>query len=160
MNNKGFTLIELLITIGIVAVVSIISSDFLINLLSTSVVVQNKNEVEQSYTYVSTKLIKMIEEADEVVLINSNTMKITLNGVVYSVFLDTINKQILILNKPLVSNLNVKISPISDTLPVFSYQNELNPIQIKINLKFEVLDDLGSIQELNRIITVRKSYKN
>lgn len=160
MNNKGFTLVELLVTIGIVAVISIISSEFLLNLLSTSVNVQNKNEVEQAYTFVGTKLVKMIEEAEEVVIDNSNQLKITLNGNVYLVFVDTTNQKILIYNDPLVSNSNVKVSSISDTIPVFSYQNDINPTQIKINLKFEVPSDYGSRQDLVRIATVRKSYKN
>lgn len=170
MTNKGFTLVELLITIALIAVISIISSDFLINMVATSVSVQNKADVEQTYSFVTTKLVKLLEEADTVEVNNTNNFNqitLTADQRTYVIRLNTTQNpqnQLLIGSsidtlKPINTNTRVKILNIPNT-ENFSYKNTSNPIQIALNLRFEVAGDLSSAQEVSRVVTVRKSYIN
>lgn len=155
-NNKGFTLVELLVTLGLITIISIVSSDFLINLVSASVRIQNKATLEQNYSFISSKLVKMIEEADEVSIGNSGKITINLEGVSYPVELK--DGQILINNIKLSSAENVSIS----SEEAFKYTRTSNPEQIMIKLKFDVDSGsrIGATQNFERIVTVRKSYKN
>jgi prepilin-type N-terminal cleavage/methylation domain-containing protein len=155
-NNKGFTLIELLVTLGLITIITIVSSDFLLNLVSASVRIQNKATLEQNYSFISSKLVKMIEEADEVTIINSRKITIILEGVGYNVELK--DGQILINDVKLSSAENVSIS--SDE--AFKFFRSSNPEQIAIKLIFDVDSGsrIGATQNFERIVTVRKSYKN
>jgi prepilin-type N-terminal cleavage/methylation domain-containing protein len=160
-NNSGFTLVELLVTIGLLTVITIVSSDFLLNLVSASVRIQNKATLEQNYSYISSKLVKMIEEADDVSIVNSSKMVIILDGISYTVELK--NGQITINDILISSTENLTISSSSpDSTDAFRYSRSANPEQIGLLLKFTV--DSGSkieaTQTLERIVTVRKSYKD
>jgi len=66
-NNQGFTLVELLIVVLLITVISIISSDMIISLTSTSAKIQNKISLEEEYSFLNAKLTKLIQDADSVV---------------------------------------------------------------------------------------------
>jgi prepilin-type N-terminal cleavage/methylation domain-containing protein len=153
-NNKGFTLVELLVTLGLITIITFLSSDFLINLVSSSVRIQNKASLEQSYSLTAAKLVKMIEEADNVSISSATKMIIVLEGVSYTV--DLLRGQVLINNISISSADNLLVSQIGNQ-SAFSFVRSSNPQQIKLNLKFSIGDE---VQELERIVTVRKSYKN
>jgi prepilin-type N-terminal cleavage/methylation domain-containing protein len=154
-DNSGFTLVELLVTLGLITVITFMSSDFLLNLVSASVRIQNKATLEQNYSYISSKLIKMIEEADSVTVTNGK-INISLDGTNYIVELK--DGQLEMNNLEISSASNLKIS--SDE--AFSYFRSSNPVQIVIKLNFEVDagSTIGASQEFERIVTVRKSYNN
>lgn len=168
-NNKGFTLIELLITLAITSVLMIISSEFLINLVNASVKVQSKNEVEQNSTFISTKLTKMLQDASTVsygetaeMTPNNNQLIFNLNGTDYTLDYDSENSA-LYLNQSSLSSVKVTSAPaasLSGQSTAFKISGQ-NPIQVIINLK--LIKDAGtkfeSTQIINRIITLRKSYK-
>ena len=65
-HNKGFTLVELLIVILLLTVIAVISSDMVINLTSTSTKIQNKLNLEEDYTFLNSKLTKIIQDADDI----------------------------------------------------------------------------------------------
>jgi len=155
-NNKGFTLVELLVTLGLLTVITIVSSDFLLNLVSASVRIQNKATLEQNYSFISSKLVKMIEEADDVSVLNSSKALILLEGISYEIELK--NSQILINNLPITSSDNVSLS----STEVFKFERTSNPEQVRIKLRFDVDagSNIGASQDFDRIVTVRKSYKN
>jgi len=155
-NNKGFTLVELLVTLGLLTVITIVSSDFLLNLVSASVRIQNKATLEQNYSFISSKLVKMIEEADDVSVLNSSKALILLEGISYEIELK--NSQILINNLPITSSDNVSLS----STEVFKFERTSNPEQVRIKLRFDVDagSNIGASQDLERVVTIRKSYKN
>lgn len=155
-NNSGFTLVELLVTLGLITVITFMSSDFLLNLVSASVRIQNKATLEQNYSYISSKLIKMIEEADSVTVTNGK-INISLDGTNYVVELK--DGQLEMNDLEISSASNLKIS----SEEAFSYFRSSNPVQIVIKLNFEVdagSTTIGASQEFERIVTVRKSYNN
>jgi hypothetical protein len=132
------------------------SSDFLLNLVSASVRIQNKATLEQNYSYISSKLIKMIEEADSVTVTNGK-INISLDGTNYVVELK--DGQLEMNDLEISSASNLKIS----SEEAFSYFRSSNPVQIVIKLNFEVdagSTTIGASQEFERIVTVRKSYNN
>ena len=154
--NSGFTLVELLVTLGLITVITFMSSDFLLNLVSASVRIQNKATLEQNYSYISSKLIKMIEEADSVTVTNGK-INISLDGTNYVVELK--DGQLEMNDLEISSASNLKIS----SEEAFSYFRSSNPVQIVIKLNFEVdagSTTIGASQEFERIVTVRKSYNN
>jgi len=156
MNNKGFTLIELLVSVVVVGVIMIVSSDFLINLLSASTAIQSKVTLEQNYSFVTTKLTKLIQEADSATLVNSNNLILSVNKITYNIKLT--NSEILINNTPITNIGSVQIT--SDR--AFQIINQSNPVQIKI--KLDLKNNMGTkaeaTQNFERIVTLRKSYKN
>jgi hypothetical protein len=81
-------------------------------------------------------------------------MIIVLEGVSYTV--DLLNGQVLINDISISSADNLLVSQIVNQ-SAFSFVRSSNPQQIKLNLKFSIGDE---VQELERIVTVRKSYKN
>ncbi len=66
LNNKGFTLVELLVVVLLITVVSVISSDMIISLTSTSTKIQNKISLEEEYSFLNVKLTKLIQDSDSV----------------------------------------------------------------------------------------------
>lgn len=162
MNNKGFTLVELLVTIGLVAVITIFYADFLINLVNASVKIQNKSLVEQNYTFVTTKLTKMIQEADSVEILSPSKIKIFLNSQIITI--ELVSNSLVFnennTNYPLVSSQSLTITSNNDA---FSFVSTANPQQVRVKLNFIVdpnNEKLRASQEFDRTITVRKSYKN
>ncbi len=155
-NNSGFTLVELLVTLGLLTIITIVSSDFLLNLVSASVRVQNKATLEQNYSYISAKLVKIIEESEDVSLVNSSKIIAVLEGVTYTVELK--NGQITINDILISSTDNLSIS----STEAFKLVRSSNPKQLRIFLNFAVDSgsNIGATQTLERIVTVRKSYKN
>lgn len=155
-NNSGFTLVELLVTLGLITIITIVSSDFLLNLVSASVRIQNKATLEQNYSYISSKLVKMIEEADDVSIVNSSKIVIILDGVSYTTELK--NGQITINDTLISSTDNLTIS----STEAFKLTRSSNPEQLRIFLDFSVDPgtNIGATQTLERIVTVRKSYKD
>ena len=85
MNNKGFTLVEMLITLAIISIILVVSSEFLINLVNSSVKIQSRNEVEQNYNFIITKMAKMLQDSTNVTLDpqNENSLEFTLNNLNY-----------------------------------------------------------------------------
>lgn len=157
-NNKGFTLVELLITVGLITIITIVSSDFLLNLVSSSVRIQNKATLEQNYSFITSKIVKLIQEADSVAITSSSEINITLDGVTQSVKLIGGTLVVNSTDFPLSYSGNLNIS--SDE--AFAFISSSNPQQIKIKLKFNLDSEtkLGADQDFERIVTVRKSYKN
>jgi prepilin-type N-terminal cleavage/methylation domain-containing protein len=153
-NNSGFTLVELLVTLGLISIILVVSSEFLINLVNTSVKIQSKNEVEQNYNFIVTKMTKIIQDSNSVVLEGSELVA-TKDGVDYRFALVGNS---LTLNGLKLSSISVL--PITNT-SVFAIISD-NPQQVKVNLMVE--KDAGtkfeSSQEIKRTITLRRSYKN
>jgi prepilin-type N-terminal cleavage/methylation domain-containing protein len=154
-NNKGFTLVELLITLGILSVIMVVSSEFLINLVNTSVKIQSKNEVEQNYNFIVTKLTKMLQDSTSVSM-NGAAINFTLGNQNY--LLEKNSNDDLVLNGTQISSVDIKQLPNLDIFEVASQ----DPIQVKLN--FELVKDFAtkyeSSQNVERIITLRRSYKN
>ncbi len=153
-RNSGFTLVELLVTLGLISIILVVSSEFLINLVNTSVKIQSKNEVEQNYNFIVTKMTKIIQDSNSVVLDGSDLVA-SKDGVDYRFALVGNS---LTLNGLELSSLSVL--QITNT-SVFSIISN-NPQQVKINFRIE--KDAGtkfeSSQEVKRTITLRRSYKN
>lgn len=162
-NNKGFTLIEMVITITLIAVIVVISSDFILNLISSSIKIQNADTLEQNYSFISNKLVKMIQEADSVTIVNPTKIQINLYGTLYEV---EVKSGGIYLNSALVTDPNtisIGAAQGNSNNDIFSYISSSNPQQVKIKLLFSIDANLGSkyavSQGLERIATVRKSYK-
>jgi len=155
-NNKGFTLVELLVTIGLITVIVVISSDFLLNLVSATVRIQNKATLEQNYSFITSKLVKLTQEADDIELINSGKVIVYNNNLPYLIELK--DGELLINNTPLSYTDSLVIS----STEAFSLNSSSNPIQLKIKLNFDIdsSSSRSATQNFERIVTVRKSYKN
>ncbi len=153
-RNSGFTLVELLVTLGLISVILVVSSEFLINLVNTSVKIQSKNEVEQNYNFIVTKMTKIIQDSNSVVLDGSDLVA-SKDGVDYRFALVGNS---LTLNGLELSSLSVLEITNSSVFSIIS----ANPQQVKINFLIE--KDTGtkfeSSQEVKRTITLRRSYKN
>lgn len=153
-RNSGFTLVELLVTLGLISIILVVSSEFLINLVNTSVKIQSKNEVEQNYNFIVTKMTKIIQDSNSVALDGSDLIA-TKDGVGYRFALVGNS---LTLNGLELSSLSVLEITNSSVFSIIS----ANPQQVKINFLIE--KDTGtkfeSSQEIKRTITLRRSYKN
>lgn len=162
-NNNGFTLVELLVTLGVIAIVVVVSSDFFFNLVDTSVRVQNRNQVEQDYNFIATKISKLVQDSNSVsVTDGGNTLTVVFPTNTVTIKYDPTNFSILIDGTPLTSS-NVKIEKINDSTPIFKIEKPFDPQQV--SFKAKVIKDKGLSkfefsQNLERIITVRKSYRN
>jgi prepilin-type N-terminal cleavage/methylation domain-containing protein len=166
VNNRGFTLVELLVAISLIAVVIVVSADFLINLVSNSVRIQNKIFLEQNYNFIGSKLTKVLQDAENVTVLNPNKLTFTNNG---TYTLEVKNGLLLlqntsVANSPAISlnDSQIVISNIESQNAFESILNLNNPMQVKIKLKFEIFpgNKLGADQNLERVVTIRKSYKN
>jgi prepilin-type N-terminal cleavage/methylation domain-containing protein len=153
--NKGFTLVELLITLGVLSIIMIVSSEFLINLVNTSVKIQSKNEVEQNYNFIVTKITKMLQDSTSVSMDGEN-ITFVLNSKNYSLQLNATAD--LLLNGSQISSAKIIEFPNQN---IFKIVNQ-DPVQV--NLNFQIIKDAGtkyeSSQKVERIITLRRSYKN
>jgi prepilin-type N-terminal cleavage/methylation domain-containing protein len=153
-KNSGFTLVELLVTLGLISIIIVVSSEFLLNLVGASVKIQSKNDVEQNYNFIVTKMTKIIQDSNSVSLQGSDLVAIK-SG---EEFRFNLNGGILYLNNFPISSISVV--PITDKAP-FEIISD-NPQQVKINLSIQ--KDAGtkfySSQEITRTITLRRSYKN
>ena len=153
-KNSGFTLVELLVSLGLISIIVVVSSEFLINLVNTSVKIQSKNEVEQNYNFIITKMTKIIQDSNSVVMEGSDLIA-NKDGVEYRFSLNDDN--LLLNGLPLSS---IQVLTITNK-PAFDIISE-DPQQVKINLLVE--KDAGtkfeSSQEVQRTITLRRSYKN
>lgn len=165
-NNHGFTLVELLVAVSLIAIVIVISADFLINLVSNSVRIQNKIFLEQNYNFIGTKVSKILQDAENVTVLNSTKLTFTNNGT-YS--LEVKNGQLLLQNTSLsnspalpLNDSQIVVSNIESQSAFESILNLNNPMQVKLKLKLEIYpgNKLGVNQDLERVITIRKSYKN
>jgi len=153
--NKGFTLVELLITLGVLSIIMVVSSEFLINLVNTSVKIQSKNEVEQNYNFIVTKITKMLQDSTSVSMDGEN-ITFVLNSKNYSLQLNSTAD--LLLNGSQISSADIIEFPNQN---IFKIVNQ-DPVQV--NLNFQIIKDAGtkyeSSQKVERIITLRRSYKN
>lgn len=162
-NNKGFTLVELLVTLGVISIVIVVSSDFFFNLVDTSVRVQNRNLVEQDYNFVATKISKLVQDSNSVtVSADTNTLTINLPTEVKVVSYDPVAQTLKLDNSTFTSE-SVKVITIARNTPIFKIVKPNDPQQIEFKARF--VRDLGVSkfeysQNLERIITVRKSYRN
>lgn len=161
ISNKGFTLIELLVVVLLITVISIISSDMIISLTSTSAKVQNKIELEEEYSFLNAKLTKLIQDADYVTY-NSATKVLSLKYSTKTDLLkyDEANAQLSvddsIHNLPLSSAEIGKTSPfkieVTGTNPqvvyiTFGISKDSNNARLKTDIKFE------------KRITLNKTYQ-
>ena len=153
-KNSGFTLVELLVSLGLISIIVVVSSEFLINLVNTSVKIQSKNEVEQNYNFIITKMTKIIQDSNSVVTEGSDLIA-NKDGVEYWFSLK--NDNLLLNGLPLSS---IQVLTVTNK-PAFDIISE-NPQQVKIDLLIQ--KDAGtkfqSSQEVQRTITLRRSYKN
>jgi len=153
-KNSGFTLVELLVSLGLISIIVVVSSEFLINLVNTSVKIQSKNEVEQNYNFIITKMTKIIQDSNSVVTEGSDLIA-NKDGVEYRFSLK--NDNLLLNGLPLSS---IQVLTVTNK-PAFDIISE-NPQQVKIDLLIQ--KDEGtkfqSSQEVQRTITLRRSYKN
>ena len=153
-KNSGFTLVELLVSLGLISIIVVVSSEFLINLVNTSVKIQSKNEVEQNYNFIITKMTKIIQDSNSVVMEGSDLIA-NKDGVEYRFSLNDDN--LLLNGLPLSS---IQVLTVANK-PAFDIISE-NPQQVKIDLLIQ--KDAGtkfqSSQEVQRTITLRRSYKN
>ena len=154
-RNSGFTLVELLVTLGLISVILVVSSEFLINLVNTSVKIQSKNEVEQNYNFIVTKMAKIIQDSNSVVMEGSDLIA-NKDGVEYKFSLK--NNNLLLNELPLSS---IQVLTIENGPAAFAIISE-DPQQVKINLlvKKDAGTKFESSQEVKRTITLRRSYKN
>jgi prepilin-type N-terminal cleavage/methylation domain-containing protein len=153
-KNSGFTLVELLVSLGLISIIVVVSSEFLINLVNTSVKIQSKNEVEQNYNFIITKMTKIIQDSNSVVMEGSDLIA-NKDGVEYRFSIK--NDNLLLNGLPLSS---IQVLTVTNK-PAFDIISE-NPQQVKIDLLIQ--KDAGtkfqSSQEVQRTITLRRSYKN
>jgi prepilin-type N-terminal cleavage/methylation domain-containing protein len=154
-RNSGFTLVELLVTLGLISIILVVSSEFLINLVNTSVKIQSKNEVEQNYNFIVTKMAKIIQDSNSVVMEGSDLIA-NKDGVEYKFSLK--NNNLLLNELPLSS---IQVLTIENGPAAFDIISE-DPQQVKINLlvKKDAGTKFESSQEVKRTITLRRSYKN
>jgi|APCry1669188879_1035177.scaffolds.fasta_scaffold87869_2 prepilin-type N-terminal cleavage/methylation domain-containing protein len=165
ISNQGFTLVELLISVGLISVILVVSIQFLLNLVSNSVRIQNRIDVEQNANFISAKITKLISDANSATLNSSSKVTFITNGVTYALEL---KNGVLYLQNTL--DTSVLASPLNDSSIIISGVNTIpfelstttNPQQLKMKLKFEIGSgtNLGASQNIEKIITIRKSYKN
>ena len=167
---------ELLISMGVIAVIAVVSSQILISLVSTSVNVQRKNEIEQSYTIIMQKLTKIIQDGNNA---GSSASSVNLfSPLQINTSLDIscfrmLNNELQMAatqNTPCASvgnnsyrNLsfskNIVVTTINSTTPPF-FISDTNPVKVRIRLKFSDPLDPTFSQEVDRTVTLRKTYKN
>lgn len=174
--NSGFTLIELLISLAVIAVIAIVSSQILISLVSTSVNVQRKNDIEQSYTIILQKLTKIIQDGNNASSASSSAnlnAPLQVNSVFDIICFRLLNNELQMGTNQLTPcsslesnsyrNLTfsntVIVSSINSTTPPF-FISSSNPVQVRIRLKFTDPLDPEFSQEVDRTVTLRKTYKN
>ena len=109
ISNQGFTLVELLISVGLIAVILVVSIQFLLNLVSNSVRIQNRIDVEQNANFISAKITKLISDANSATLNSSSKVTFITNGVTYALEL---KNGVLYLQNTL--DTSVLASPITD----------------------------------------------
>jgi len=176
-TSKGFTLVELLISLGILSVISIISSQILVTLVSSSVDIQKKNEIELQYSFISQKLVKIISDGtNAVVSDNGNVLNISQGSNRTCFAIDTsgiLKMQIININTPscpvanhpsytnkdLIDSNDIKIVKIPNK-NYFTLVNNSNPQQIEISFKIEGTSSNPKSQDLERTITLRKTFKS
>lgn len=155
-NNQGFTLVELLITLALTSIIIVVSSEFLINLVNTSVKIQSRNEVEQDYNFLTTKLTKMIQDSGNVSY-SIDTLSFNLGTTPYNLKFDA-NSNIL-LNGIQLNSVDIEPLPNANLIQFNSSTSVQN-----VQLNFRVIKDANtkfrSYQDAERIITIRKSYND
>jgi hypothetical protein len=131
-------------------------SEFLINLVNTSVKIQSKNEVEQNYNFIVTKLTKMLQDSTSVSKLDDKNISFVLNSKNYSLLLNSTGD--LLLNGSQISSAEIVKLPNQEE--IFGVGGD--PVQVKLN--FQIIKDARtkyeSSQKVERIITLRRSYKN
>jgi prepilin-type N-terminal cleavage/methylation domain-containing protein len=172
-NSKAFTLVELLISLGILAVISIISSQILVTLVSTSVNIQKKNEIELQYSFISQKMIKIIGDGTlasvssggNILEISQGSTKTCFgvdNGVIEMQLIQSTANCPVSSNSsyvPLNNKAKIEITTQGNQAPFLIVSNS-NPIQVRILFKVEDALDSNTFQLFERIVTLRKTYKS
>lgn len=174
--NSGFTLVELLISLAVIAVIAVVSSQILISLVSTSVNVQRKNDIEQSYTIILQKLTKIIQDGNNASSASNSAnpnAPLQINTTFDITCFRLLNNELQMganqitpcssLGSNAYRNLTfsntVIVSAINPTTPPF-FISSSNPVQVRIRLKFTDPLDSTFSQEVDRTVTLRKTYKN
>ena len=155
-NNQGFILVELLITLAITSIIVVVSSEFLINLVNTSVKIQSRNEVEQDYNFLTTKLTKMIQDSGNVSY-SVDTLNFTLGTTSYNLKFDA-NSDIL-LNGIQLNTVDIEPLPNSDLIK-FNSSTSVQNVQLNFRIIKDANNKFRSYQDVERIITIRKSYND
>jgi len=156
-SSKGFTLIELLIVVLLITVISIISSDMIISLTSTSAKVQNKLALEQEYTFLNAKLTKLIQDANSVSYNSAtSTLQIVYPTKTYFLAYDSVNSLLKL------ENLQLSDSEIGKTSSFTVTVSGTNP-QV-VFLSFGISKDSGNSRLKSEIkfekrITLNKTYQ-
>lgn len=169
-NTKGFTLVELLVSLGVIAVITITTTQILVSLINSSIEVEKRNLIELNYSFVSQKLVKIIEDGTQA-SVNSTGDVLTVNQGSTTTCFAINSNSIKIQNsksscpdssdtsyQDLVDSTKIKV--IKDgTNNFFSLVSSSNPIQVRIIFKVEDASDSTKFQTLERIITLRKTFK-
>lgn len=66
MNNRGFTLLEMVVSLGIIAVVSVLLSQVFITSLRSSTKTEIRKDVKQNGDHALESMVRMIQNAQEV----------------------------------------------------------------------------------------------
>jgi len=155
-NNYGFTLVELLITLALTSIIVVVSSEFLINLVNTSVKIQSRNDVEQDYNFMTTKLTKMIQDSRNVSY-SQGVLTFTLGTTVYKLTFNSSGDAIL--NGVKLNNVAIEPLPNSDFIK-FNSSSSVQNVQLSFRIIKDADNKFRSYQDVERIITVRKSYND
>jgi len=161
---------------GVIAVITVVSSQILISLVSTSVNVQRKNEIEQTYTIIMQKLTKIIQDGNNASSASSSVnlfSPLQVNTPLDITCFRMLNNELQMAITPNTAcssvagssyrNLsfakNIVVTTINSTTPPF-FISDSNPVKVRIRLKFSDPLDPTFNQEVDRTITLRKTYKN
>ena len=155
-NNYGFTLVELLITLALTSIIVVVSSEFLINLVNTSVKIQSRNDVEQDYNFMTTKLTKMIQDSRNVSF-SQSVLTFTLGTTVYNLTFNASGDALL--NGIKLNNIDIEPLANSDFIK-FNSSASVQNVELNFRLIKDANNKFRSYQDVERIITVRKSYND
>jgi len=157
INNKGFTLIELLVVVLLLTVITVISSDMVISMTSTSTKIQNKILLEQDYSFLDAKLTKLIKDADSVTYNSvTNELSIIYLTKTYVLKYDDLQKNILL------DGLLLTDSEIGMSSPFSVSISGINPqvVTISFGLSKDFANPkLKTQSTFEKIITLNKTYQ-